>query len=157
MAQATLSCCFAAIHLEAVKKTCRGHVFRPWESPRKSNDGSQRTGRRFPAIGTAPSDAIHQNRNWITLPRRGESRFARRTRQSHRRFVNRPYDATIRQSGKLEFGGESPLTNCSSCFNRRFLVREGAIWYIKYVGRAALPPPTRPDDRPAEIVRKRNR
>ena len=39
MAQATLSCCFAAIHLEAVKKTCRGHVFRPWENPR-GDDGS---------------------------------------------------------------------------------------------------------------------
>jgi len=37
---------------KAVKKTCRGHVFRPWESPRKSNGGPQGTGRRFPKFGT---------------------------------------------------------------------------------------------------------
>jgi hypothetical protein len=46
---------------KAVKKTCRGHVFRPWESPRKPNDGSQRTGRWFPAIGTS------SNRRSISL------------------------------------------------------------------------------------------
>ena len=33
MAHATLSCCFAAIHLEAVKKTRRGRVFRPLQNP----------------------------------------------------------------------------------------------------------------------------
>ena len=33
MAQATISCCFAAIHLEAVKKTRRGRVFRPLQNP----------------------------------------------------------------------------------------------------------------------------
>ena len=40
---------------------------------------------------------------------------------------------------KLEFGGESPLTNCSSCSNHRFLVRGVAIWYVKYVGRGLAP------------------
>ena len=73
-----------------------------WESPRKPNDGSQRTGRRFPAIGKSPSDAILNKSDWITFPRRGESRFVRRTRRSHGRFVNRPYDAdykTVRKIG----------------------------------------------------------
>ena len=40
---------------------------------------------------------------------------------------------------KLEFGGESPLTNCSSCSDHRFLVRGVAIWYVKYVGRGLAP------------------
>ena len=40
---------------------------------------------------------------------------------------------------KLEFGGESPLTNCSPCSDHRFLVRGVAIWYVKYVGRGLAP------------------
>ena len=52
--------------------------------------------------------------------------------------------------GKLEFGGESPLTNCSSCSDHRFLVRGVAIWYVKYVGRGLAPTDL------AEIVRVGN-
>ena len=103
MAQATLSCCFAAIHLEAVKKTCRGHVFSPRESPRKSNGDPKGSAGGFRHSVQPLQKQSTTNRNWIIFPRRGESRFARRTRRSHGRFVNRPYDATIRQSGKLEF------------------------------------------------------
>ena len=69
---------------------------------------SRMTVRKEPAGGFRQSVQPLQmqsttNRNWLMLPRRGESRFARRTRRSCGRFVNRPYDATIRQSGKLEY------------------------------------------------------
>ena len=51
------------------KKVSGGHFFSPWESPRKSNDGSQRTGRRFPAIGTSSNRSISLHSKATSRPK----------------------------------------------------------------------------------------
>ena len=87
---------------KAVKKTCRWHVFRPWESPRKPNDGSQRTGRRFPAIGTAPSDAIHNKSELDHVPSQGRSTIRPKNTPIMRAIRESPlrcYYKTVRKIG----------------------------------------------------------
>ena len=63
MAQATLSCCCAAIHLEGDrakrgKKVSGGHFFSPWESPRSSERIPQGCGR---SSGIAEGDSNASN------------------------------------------------------------------------------------------------
>ena len=80
-------------------------IYRP-SSPRKTNDGSQRTGRRFPAIGTAPSDAIHNKSELDHVPSQGRITIRPKNTPTTRAIRESPlrcYYKAVRKIGICQF------------------------------------------------------